>query len=131
MEKMSTNDRRKLKRRSLAYYMLVMDAATNKTIGHLVDITPQGFMMDTQYKITLNTVYRLRIDTTADIAEKSFIEFEAMGKWSAPDAVEMGLFDIGFEIVNIAPPDADIVMRIVDKYGTRDIPVVINPPSID
>ena len=120
MEKMSANDRRKHKRRSLTYYMLVMDPATNKTIGHLVDITSRGFMMDTQFQMILNKVYRMRIDTTPDIADKSFLEFSAMSKWIAPDAVEMGLFDIGFEIVNIAPSDADIINRIVTKYGERD-----------
>ena len=120
MEKISANDRRKLKRQSIAYYMLVMDATTNKTIGHLVDITSKGFMMDTQYEFPMNKVYRLRLDTTADVADKSFIEFTAMSKWTAPDAVELGLFDIGFQIMKIAPSDADIVNRIITKYGTRD-----------
>ena len=120
MEKISANDRRKLKRQSIAYYMLVMDATTNKTIGHLVDITPKGFMMDTQYEFPLNKIYKLRLDTTADVADKSFIEFTAMSKWTAPDAVELGLFDIGFQIMKIAPYDADIVNRIISKYGTRD-----------
>jgi hypothetical protein len=43
-----------------------------------------------------------------------------MTKWSAPDAVELGLFDIGFQIIKIAPADADIVTRIINKYGARD-----------
>ena len=120
MEKISANDRRRLKRQSITYYMLVMDATTNKTIGHLVDITPKGFMMDTQYEFPLNKVYKLRLDTTADVADKSFIEFTAMSKWTAPDAVELGLFDIGFQIMKITPSDADIVNRIIGKYGTRN-----------
>jgi hypothetical protein len=120
MKEMDVNERRKLKRISLSYYMLVMDAATHKTVGHLVDITPKGFMMDTQFQIPPNNEYRLRIDTTADVADKSFIELTARSKWVATDAVELGLFDIGFEIVNISPHDADIVKRIVGKYGMRD-----------
>jgi hypothetical protein len=120
MEKISTNDRRKLKRQSISYYMLVMDATAGKTIGHLVDITAKGFMMDTQFEFPVNKLYRLRLDTTADVADKSYIEFTAMTKWSAPDAVELGLFDIGFQIIKIAPADADIVTRIINKYGARD-----------
>ena len=43
-----------------------------------------------------------------------------MSKWTASDAVELGLFDIGFQIMKISPSDADIVNRIINKYGTRD-----------
>ena len=120
MNEMSTQDRRKLKRRSLSYYMFVIDSATHQTVGHLVDITPKGFMMDTQYKIPLEKEYRLRIDTAVDVADKSYIELTARSKWCAPDAVELNLFDIGFQIINISPHDSDIVQRIVEKYGARD-----------
>jgi hypothetical protein len=120
MKEMSTQERRKLKRRSLSYYMLVTDPTTNKTVGHLVDITPKGFMMDTQYQIPPHRECHFRLDTTADVATKSFIEITARSVWVAPDAVEVGLFDIGFEITTMTEEDADILQRIVDKYGDRE-----------
>ena len=48
MDQPSVQERRKLKRRSLAYYMLVLDAKSREMLGHLVDITPLGLMMDSQ-----------------------------------------------------------------------------------
>jgi len=36
MSQPSIQERRKLKRRSLAYYMLVMDANTREMLGHLL-----------------------------------------------------------------------------------------------
>ncbi len=120
MKEMSTQDRRRLKRRSLSYYMLVMDPTTNKTVGHLVDITPKGFMMDTQYQIPPQKECNFRLDTTADVAEKAFIEITARSVWITPDAVEVGLFDIGFQITGITQEDADILQRIVEKYGDRE-----------
>ncbi len=120
MKEMSTQERRKLKRRSLSYYMLVLDPATNKTVGHLVDITPKGFMMDTTYQIPPHRECSFRLDTTADVAAKSFIEITARSVWCAPDAVEVGLFDIGFEILSMTEEDANILKRIVDKYGDRE-----------
>ena len=120
MDQPSDLERRKLKRRSLAYYMLVMDANTRAMLGHLVDITPLGFMMDSQKPLLLESDYRLRLDTTPDIAEKDYIKFTARTKWCLPDAVEPYLFDIGFSIIDITQQDAEIIRRISEKYAARD-----------
>lgn len=120
MDQPSDQERRKLKRRSLAYYMLVMDANTRAMLGHLVDITPLGFMMDSQKPLLLESDYRLRLDTTPDIAEKDYIKFTARTKWCLPDAVEPYLFDIGFSIIDITQQDAEIIRRISEKYAARD-----------
>ena len=42
MAQPSIKERRKFKRRSLAYYMLIVDSNSRETLGHLVDITPDG-----------------------------------------------------------------------------------------
>jgi hypothetical protein len=120
MEQPSTQERRKLKRRGLAYYMLVSDANTHETIGHLVDITPTGLMMDSRKPLPLGNDYRLRLDTMPDVADKNYIKFTARTKWCLPDAVEPYLYDIGFSITDIAPHDAAIVQRIVEKYAAHD-----------
>ena len=120
MKEKPIRERRKLKRRSLSYYMLVLDANKQQTIGHLVDITAEGFMMDSQYNLPINKEYRLRFDTTSDVADKTFIEMTACAKWSAVDTIETNLYDIGFEITSISPQDAEIIKRIIKKYGVRD-----------
>jgi hypothetical protein len=115
-----TQERRKLKRRSLAYYMLVLDANTRGTIGHLVDITPRGLMMDSQKPLPLEKDFRLRLDTTPDVADKDHITFTARSKWCLPDVVEPYLFDIGFNIINIGLHDAEIVQHIAERYAVGD-----------
>ena len=120
MDQPSTQERRKLKRRSLAYYMLVMDANTHETIGHLVDITPKGFLMDSKRPLPLEKDYHIRLDTMSDVADKAYITFTARSKWCLPDIIEPYLYDIGFSIVNIAPHDAEIVQRITEKYASQD-----------
>jgi hypothetical protein len=120
MEEPSTQDRRTLKRRSLSYYMLVMDANTHETFGHLVDITPKGFLMDCQKPLPLEKDYRLSLDTMPDVADKAYITFTARTKWCLPDVIEPYLYDIGFSIVGIAPHDAEIVQRIAEKYAAQD-----------
>lgn len=112
-------ERRKLDRRSISYYLRIIDVGADQMIGHLSDISLQGLMMDSQKPIPVKKEYRLRINTTADVADKDFIEFAARSKWCELDALEPGLYDIGFEIVKIDPLDAEIVQRIMDKYSVR------------
>ena len=120
MKQPSTQERRTLKRRSLAYYMLVMDANTQETIGHLVDITPKGLLMDCPKPLPLEKDFRLRLETMPDVADKAYITFTARTKWCLPDVIEPYLYDIGFSIVDIALHDAEIVQRIAEKYAAQD-----------
>ena len=113
-------ERRKFKRRSISYYMRIIDANENHMIGHLADITQQGLKMDSQKPLPVQKEYRLRIFTTADVADKDCIEFLAATRWCQFDTLDPGLYDIGFEIVEIDPPDAEIIQRIIDKYSVRE-----------
>jgi len=113
-------NRRRVKRRSLAYYMLVLDANTLQKIGHLVDITPIGLMMDSPKSFPVGKDFRLQLETTPDVADKTHITFTARCKWCRADAVNPEEYNVGFSIIAISPHDAGIVQRIVDKYATRD-----------
>ncbi len=120
MNRSSIQDRRRYKRRSLSYYMLISDANTEESVGHLVDITPDGLMMDCPKSLPLEKDFHLRLDTMPDVADKPFITFIARSKWCKPDVIEPYLFDVGFKIVSINPHDADIIRRIADKYAAQD-----------
>ncbi len=120
MAQPSIQERRKLKRRSLTYYMLVLDANSREMLGHLVDITPIGLMMDSQKPLPLENDYLLRLDTMPDVADKDYIKFTARSKWCLPDVVEPYLYDIGFSIIDISSHDAKIIRQISDKYAARD-----------
>jgi hypothetical protein len=120
MKEPSERDRRRIKRRSLAYYLLISDADTHQTVGHLIDITPMGFLMDCPKPLALEKEYRFRLDTSSDVSDKSFITFTACSKWRKPDVIEPYLFDIGFSIVDIMPHDSAIIKRIAEKYAAQD-----------
>ncbi len=112
-------ERRKFERRSISYYLRVIDSGANQMLGHLGDITLQGLKMDSQKPLPLKKEYRLRINTTADVADKDFIEFSAHTRWCQPDPLQTGLYEIGFEIAKIAPHDSAIIQRIIDKYSSQ------------
>jgi len=100
--------------------MRIIDIGANQLIGHLADITLQGLKMDSQKPLPVKKEYRLRINTTADVADIDFIEFVACTRWCQLDPLQTGLFEIGFEILKIDPHDAEIVQRIVEKYSARE-----------
>jgi|WetSurMetagenome_2_1015567.scaffolds.fasta_scaffold164289_2 hypothetical protein len=119
MNQSSLQDRRQHKRKNLAYYMLVVDAQTQEKVGHLVDITLGGFLMDSQKSIPPERDFRLRVDTMPDVSDKTFITFTARSKWCKPDSVEPHLFDVGFRIVGISQHDAEVIQKIIDKYASQ------------
>ncbi len=65
MDQRNVSERRKIKRRKLAYYMLVLDAKTQQTLGHLVDITPIGFLLDSQKTMPLEKDFRILLELYA------------------------------------------------------------------
>ena len=106
-------ERRKLKRRNMSYYVPVIDPKSNEIIGHLVDISPQGLMMDSQTMFPVERDCRLRINVTADVANKNSIEFIARSKWCRQDSIEAYLYDIGFEIIKIEDKDLEELRKLV------------------
>jgi hypothetical protein len=111
-------ERRRLERRDLSYYLPVMDNNTQQVIGHLVDISPVGLMMDSKMPVPTNLKYSLRLDLMEDIAGKAILEFIAVSKWCRPDSIQPYLYNAGFEITNIAPDDYEVIKLIAEKYGT-------------
>lgn len=118
--KPTNQERRRLKRRNLSYYLPVIDNGSQEVMGHLVDITSSGLMMDSKKPIPTGLDFNLRLDLMEDLADKPYIEFVARSKWCRPDSIQPYLYNAGFQIVNITPEDIEIVKRIAEKYGTLD-----------
>ena len=102
----------------LAYYLAVVDNKTQKIIGHLVDISPVGFLMDAKIPIQNKMVYDLRLDFMEEIAGKASIEFKARGKWCRQDSITPFLYNAGFEITEIDPDGIEVIKRIAEKYSS-------------
>lgn len=112
-------DRRKLKRKYLAFYTRVFEAGTRRLVGHLVDITPGGCMLISETPVRTGQVFQLKLELTADIAEASYLEFTAHSLWCRED-VNPRFYNTGFDFVSITPEGVEVIQRIVDAYGFRD-----------
>jgi len=114
-------ERRQLSRRNFSYYMRVMDEADGKLIGHFSDISTGGFKLDSTKPVSVNKDYRLRIDQTGEISNKSYIIFTARARWCSVDSFDPNLFNVGFQIVNMSPGDYDIFVKMFSTYGVQGL----------
>ena len=113
-------DKRKISRRDFTYYMQVSDATSKQLIGYLADISTNGFRLDTSKQIPSGQDFRMQIELTSDIAEKNSMVFIARSKWCRPDHVDPNTYNVGFEIINMAPSDMSIFQRMFDKYASQN-----------
>lgn len=116
-----TAERRQLVRRNFSYYMLVIDESTGKLIGHLSDISTGGFKVECNHPLPANTDFRLRIEQTGEISHKSFMVFNGRATWCQTDPYDSSMYNIGFKIVDMAPSDYDIFVKMFNVYGTQEI----------
>jgi len=112
-------DRRKFKRRYLAFYSRVFDVRSHHLLGHVVDITPQGLMLISEIPLPTDTAFRLEIELPDDFAAKHTITFDAKSRWCQAD-IDPHFFNTGFQLFDIAAEDVEIIQSIVDTYGFRD-----------
>jgi PilZ domain-containing protein len=113
-------DKRKIRRRDFTYYMQVTDDLSKKLIGYIADISTGGFRLDSPKQIPAGQDFRMNIALTADIADKTSMVFIARSKWCHPDHVDPNTYNVGFEIINMAPSDMVIFQRMFDKYGSQN-----------
>ncbi len=114
------NDKRKINRRNFTYYMQVTNDITKELLGYLSDISTGGFKLDSQNQIPPGQDFRLHIELTPDIADKNSMIFIARSRWCHRDHIDPNTFNVGFQIVNMAPGDLVIFQRMFDKYGTEN-----------
>jgi hypothetical protein len=112
-------NRRKINRRYLLYFVRVYDADTRQQIGNLVDITTRGVMIVGQDPIPSGQAVHLRLELTSDIADKPYLDFPTRSIWSHPD-LDPNLYDTGFEIQDLPSADSGIIEKIIETFGFRD-----------
>ncbi len=85
-------ERRKFKRRNLSYYLPIVDNNTEQVIGHLVDISRVGIMIDCKKSIPSGQNFDLRLDLMESVGDKASVEFVAQCKWCRADKVQPYLY---------------------------------------
>jgi hypothetical protein len=112
-------ERRKLDRRDFSRYLRLMNENTGELVGHLADISTGGFKLESKNPIDANLDFLLRMDNTNDVADKDHLVFSARSRWCQKDSTDPALYNVGFQLIAIAPEDIEIFIRIFEKYGSN------------
>lgn len=110
-------ERRRQQRRRFTYYMQVLDAGTLQLIGHLADISLLGIRVDSEKPLPVNMNYKLRIDLTSDLSNKTYMILNGRSKWCEMDKFEPNSYNVGFEVSTQSREDAAIFQRMFEQYG--------------
>jgi hypothetical protein len=95
-----------------------MDDDTGKQLGHMIEVSATGLQLETTAKPPLEQDYYLRLELTAELADRPFIVFIARTKWLKMDDIQPNLYRVGFAIVEILPEDKEIFVGLLRKYGS-------------
>jgi hypothetical protein len=115
--KLPFHERRKMDRRKISYYMPIMDSFTKQLVGHLMNLSPIGLMMDSNVPIPPNQKFNLHIDLMEEIAGHASLEFVAYSIWCQPDPIQPFLYNAGFIMIDFSPGDLEVINQISEKYG--------------
>lgn len=111
------SERRSAKRKKFTYYMRVLDAGTLQLIGYLTQISEVGIQVDSEKPLPVNTNFKLRVDLTGEIANKTMMVFNGRSKWCRLDPMEPNSYNIGFEVILLSRDDTEIFNRMIEKYA--------------
>ncbi len=113
-------EKRKLDRKNFTYYMRVLDEATGELVGQLSDISTGGFKDRKYYAYPAGYgTYRLRIDQTREISNKSYLSFTARARWCQRDPYDPTIYNVGFQLVDMTPADYDVFVKMFNEYGVQ------------
>jgi len=111
------SERRRQKRRKFTYYMQVVDAGTLQLVGYLSDISPIGIKVDSGKPLPVNTNYKLRVDLTPELANKTYMIFNGRSRWCEIDRFEPNSYNVGFELDTLSREDMAIFQRMYETYS--------------
>lgn len=104
-------------RKDFFYYMQLIDDDTKEIVGHLSDISSGGFKVDSQRPIPINKDFRILMNLTAEVAGKPSMVLVARSRWCKVDPFVLYSYNVGYQLIQIAPEDLEIFNRMMEKYG--------------
>lgn len=110
-------ERRTIPRKKFDYYLRILDDDTQEILGHMVEVSPTGFQLDTTLPLPVGKDYYLRVELTPDLANRPFIIFIGRSRWCKMDTIEPNSYHVGFQLMEIMPDDKEIFLYIVKKFG--------------
>ena len=113
------NEKRKLNRRHLIYYLRVFDRSTNEPVGHMVDITAKGIMLISENPVKLDALFQLKMDLPQGMGAKDQLYFDARSVWQKKD-INPKFLNTGFKFRKVSRDHFVVIEQLLDDFGFRN-----------
>jgi hypothetical protein len=110
---------RKQERVGLIYRLRLFDAVTGLLIGHITDLTKNGFLVIAETTVPTRTQHRLRMDLPRIVMRGRELSFSAECLWSRRDA-SGDYFNMGFRITEAAPRALQTIQRLIRRFPAEE-----------
>lgn len=112
---------RRAKRRKVDDQVEVLDAMTERVVGHLSDLSETGLLLIANQPMTSDALYQLRFRLIDDRRHERVIEVGAHELWS-DQAAAPGQVWTGFRFIDLAPTDQMFLRAWVSAPGSELVP---------
>jgi PilZ domain len=109
------DNKRKVERKHLIYYLKVTDLATDQVIGHVVNVSNEGVMLISEKPIQTELNFQLQMFLPEEIQGSRYFGFDATSKWCEADE-NPDFYNIGFELSNVSADSIQVIQRLIDKF---------------
>ena len=112
------DNKRRMQRETLCYYLRVIDLETGKEIGRVGDITSDGMMVFGNTILDSEKTYRVRVLLVKSIFDMSLgnLDVDVQIRWSKPDA-NPAIILTGMLFMDLDNNGKKIVSNLVKKIG--------------
>jgi hypothetical protein len=108
-------------RKDFFYYKPLIDQETYEIVGHMSDISREGFKLDTQKPVPIGKDFHFLVSLSSEVAEKPSMTFVARSKWCRVDPLDPYVYNVGYLLIHISPEDLEIFNRMMEKYGREHL----------
>lgn len=106
-------EKRRTSRQKIKGTLRVEDRMSGELIGHVVDLSEAGFMLQSPHDIPGNCILQLRILVPSPIDGRNVIEVGAECIWSNTPSSSKTCWS-GFQIIDISSDDTLTLQRLLD-----------------
>jgi len=101
-------EKRRLKRWDLALYLCVFDERAQRLLGHIINISQDGFMLISDKPVAVGQQFDLWVEAPGEEGRRDFFPLTAISLWCQKD-INPDYYDTGFSLLE---PTGETLLRV-------------------
>lgn len=113
-------DEREHKRKRVSEYFLAYDQISNVRIGTVFDLSDDGMMVITEYRVEVPLILACRIELPAKVLGCNQLELSIEARWSRQNELT-GVYETGFQFIDVTDQQKKLIQVILDKWTAKQV----------